>query len=80
MYEANKKEEEEKKEQLEQAAHNYEKDYDQGHSDGYAGKAKAKNTPGYNCGYANGQKLREAENEPDEIIEIKFEEYTPKHR
>ncbi|MGN0993421.1 MAG: hypothetical protein ACI4PE_05855, partial [Bacilli bacterium] len=73
MNEANKKEEE-KKEQLEQEASNYEKDYAQGRSDGYAGRGKAKNTPGYNAGYANGQKQRAAENEPDEIIEKK-EEY-----
>ena len=73
MNEANKKEEE-KKEQLEEKADNYEKDYAQGRSDGYAGRGKAKNTPGYNAGYANGQKQRAAENEPDEIIEKK-EEY-----
>ena len=73
MNEANKKEEE-KKEQLEQEADNYEKDYAQGRSDGYAGRSKAKNTPGYNAGYANGQKQKAAENEPDEIIEQK-EEY-----
>ena len=78
MNEANKKEEE-----MQEAAYKYEKDYDQGRSDGYAGRAKAKNTPGYNVGYVNGQFQKEAENKPDKIIEIKeelFEEDTPRHR
>lgn len=74
MNEANKNEEN-KKDQLEEEARNYERDYAQGQADGYAGRSKAKNTPGYNAGYANGKLQREAENEPDEIIEKK-EEYT----
>ncbi len=60
--------EEQKKEELEKEAYNYEQDYAQGQTDGYAGVAKRKNTPGYNAGYANGQKRKVAEQEPDEII------------
>ena len=69
--------------EIDEKAKNYEQSYTQGRSDGYAGRAKAKNTPGYNAGYVIGQKLREAENEPDKSIERKeelFEEDTPRHR
>ena len=65
--EANKKEEQ-KKEELEKEAASYEADYAQGQSDGYYGNPKAKNTPGYNAGYANGQKRLNAEKEADKVI------------
>ena len=52
--------EEEKRQELEEKADNYEADYAQGQADGLAGRGKAKNTAGYNAGYANGQKQRKA--------------------
>lgn len=70
------KKEEQKKQDLENKADSYEKDYAQGRADGYAGRGKAKNTAGYNAGYANGQKQRQAESEPDEIIKDETETET----
>ena len=67
------KKEEQKKQDLENKANSYEKDYAQGRADGLAGRGKAKNTAGYNAGYANGQKQRQAESEPDEIIKEETE-------
>ena len=56
------------KENLENKRDNYQSDFDEGREDGLAGKAKAKNTAGYNDGYANGQLQKKASEEPDEVI------------
>ncbi len=56
------------KENLENKRDNYQSDFDEGREDGLAGKAKAKNTAGYNDGYANGQLQKKASEEPDEAI------------
>ena len=63
------KQEEAKKEQLEQEASNYESEFKQGDIDGYNGAPKAKNTPPYNAGYANGEKRKKAENEEPTVVE-----------
>ncbi len=64
-----------KKEELQEQARNYEKDFALGQKDALAGKSKQKNTSGYNAGYAQGLKMKEAAKE-EEIVK-KEETFTP---